>query len=43
MVYLKGLYVEPYFAKGLRGIRIYHDSDNYPQKILFHRDDAVVK
>ena len=43
MTYLNGLYIEPYFHKGVKGFRIYHDSDYFTEKKYFHKDNEVAE
>jgi hypothetical protein len=38
---LNGLYVEPYFVKGIKGFKIYHDSDYFKEKQYFNKDGAI--
>jgi len=39
---LHGLYVEPYFTKGIMGVRIFHDSDYFKEKTYFHKDQKCM-
>jgi hypothetical protein len=32
VIYLNGLYVEPLFLEGMKGFRIYHDSEYFKEK-----------
>lgn len=41
MIYLNGLYVEPYFTKGVKGFRIYHDSDYFKSRMFYHKDSKM--
>ena len=36
MIYLNGLYVEPLITDGMKGFRIYHDSEYFKEKKFFH-------
>jgi hypothetical protein len=38
VIYLNGLYIEPYFTKGVKGFRIFHDSEYFKEKMLYHKD-----
>lgn len=43
MIYLQGLYVQHQFHKGLKGFRIYHESDNFLEKQYFHKDSETAE
>ena len=38
VIYLNGLYIEPYFMKGLKGFKIYHDCDYFKERMYYHKD-----
>jgi hypothetical protein len=38
VIYLNGLYIEPYFTKGIKGMRIFHDSDYFKERTFYHKD-----
>jgi hypothetical protein len=40
---LNGLYVETYFNKGIKGFRVFHDSDYFHEKAYYHKDDTVAE
>lgn len=37
VIYLNGLYVEPLFYNGVKGVRIYHDSEYFKERTYYHR------
>lgn len=42
VIYLNGLYVEPYFTKGIKGFRIFHDSEYFKEKVFYHKDQKLI-
>lgn len=38
VIYLNGLYIDSYFTKGIKGFRIFHNSDYFKEKVLYHKD-----
>lgn len=38
VIYLNGLYIEPYFTKGVKGFRIFHDCDYFKERMFYHKD-----
>lgn len=43
VIYLNGLYIEPLFHKGMKGFRIYHDSEYFKEKKFFHGESEVAE
>lgn len=43
VVYLNGLYIEPLFHKGMKGFRVYHDSEYFRERRFFHPDNEVAE
>jgi len=41
VIYLNGLYVEPHFHKGIKGFRIFHDSQYFIEKHFYHTNNDV--
>jgi serine/threonine protein kinase len=42
VIYLDGIYVDTYFSKGLKGLRLYHDSDYFRERTLHHKDQRTM-
>lgn len=43
VIYLNGLYIDPLFHNGVKGVRIYHDSEYFKEKTYFHRQNDIIE
>lgn len=43
VIFLNGLYIEPLAYKGMKGFRIFHDSEYFREKKYFHPDNSVAE
>ena len=42
IIYLHGVYIDPYFTKGIKGFRIYHDCDYFKERCFYHKDQKLI-